>query len=133
MIKISTNNKDLDINYIYDELVKTYWAHQRTKEQVIESIDNSLCFGMYIDGKQMGFARIVTDKVVFSYLMDVLIDEKYRGQKYGQKLIDFIYKHQDLINVKNNYLHTKDAQDFYKKHGFEVYGYPFKFMIKKDK
>lgn len=131
MIKISCDKKELDIDYIYTELIKTYWAHDRTLDQVIESIDNSLCFGMYLDDKQIGFARIVTDKVVFSYLMDVIIDEDYRGKNYGGKLISTIYKHEDLINVKSHYLHTKDAQTFYKKYGFDEYAYPFKFMIKK--
>ncbi len=130
MALISTDKKKLDIDYIFEVLSKTYWAHSRSIDEIKESINNSLCFGMYIDGKQMGFARVVTDKVVFSYLMDVFIDERFRGQNFGSELIDKIYHHKDLVNVKNHYLHTKDAQEFYKKHGFEIYGFPFKFMIK---
>ena len=130
MIKISTNTEELDIDYIYNVLINTYWANERTKAQVQKSIDNSLCFGMFIDGEQIGFARIVTDKVVFSYLMDVFIDKKYQGKEFGSKLIEYIYNHEDLVGVKNHYLHTKDAQEFYRKHGFEVYGFPFKFMVK---
>ena len=131
MISIKTDKKLLDVKYIYQFLNKSYWAAGRTLEEVQESITNSLCFGMYLDGKQIGFARIVTDKIVFSYLMDVFIDEQFQGNNYGKILLDQIYVHQDLIKVKNHYLMTKDAQNFYSKFGFEVFHSPDRFMFKK--
>lgn len=131
MIKISTDKELLDLNHIYQFLSNTYWAGERTLKQIKESIDNSLCFGMYLNEEQIGFARIITDKVVFSYLLDVFIDEKFQGKDYGKKLLTEIYNHNDLIHVRSHYLHTKDAQRFYSKFGFEIYGTPEKFMIKK--
>lgn len=127
---VSTKKNLLDIDYIYNFLIKTYWANKRTFDQVKKSIDNSLCFGLYLDQKQIGFARIVTDKVVFSYLMDVFIDEKHQGKEYGKYLLKEIYLHPDLVDVKNHYLHTKDAQDFYRYFNFEIYSTPEKFMVK---
>lgn len=131
MLEINTDKNQLDLEFIYQFLSKTYWAKERTKDEVQKSIDNSLCFGMYLDNKQIGFARVITDSVVFSYLLDVFIDANQQGKKYGNKLLTKIYSHADLIPVRSHYLHTKDAQEFYKKYGFEIYGTPEKFMIKK--
>lgn len=133
MLDINTNKSQLDIDYIYAFLSQSYWASDRSIEAVKKSIDNSLCFGVYLDKKQIGFARIVTDTVVFSYLMDVFIDPNFQGKKYGEKLLEFIYNYKDLKHVKSNYLHTKDAQEFYIKLGFKAYPTPKKFMIKQFK
>jgi N-acetylglutamate synthase-like GNAT family acetyltransferase len=130
MITISTDKNLLEIEYIHQFLSKTYWASDRTVEDVKESINNSLCFGMYLDEKQIGFARIVTDKVVFSYLMDVFTDEKHQGQGYGKMLISYIYNHKDLIKVRKNYLMTKYAQEFYTNFGFIIHDKPNRFMLK---
>jgi len=131
MFKISTDNKLLDINFIHLFLSRSYWAKNRTLEEVKESIDNSVCFGVYLQNKQIGFARIVTDKIVFSYLMDVFIDESYQGKKYGEKLIDEIYNHPILKKVKSHFLITADAQEFYKKFGFRKFENSDKVIMKK--
>jgi N-acetylglutamate synthase-like GNAT family acetyltransferase len=131
MIKISTDNKLLDINFIHRFLSRSYWAKNRTLEEVKESIDNSVCFGVYLKNKQIGFARIVTDKIVFSYLMDVFIDESYQRKTYGEKLINEIYTHPILEKVKSHFLITKDAQEFYKKFGFRQFKNSDKVIMKK--
>jgi len=130
MITFSTNKSKLDFDFIYQFLIKSYWASDRTKVQMQKSIKNSLCFGMYLDDKQIGFARILTDKVIFSYLMDVFVNEKYQGKKYGEQLMNYIYNYKDLKNVKSHYLLTKDAQTFYTKFGFTEYDKPNRFLIK---
>ena len=131
MITISTDKNLLDIAYIHQFLNNTYWANGRTMEKVQGSINNSLCFGMYLNGKQIGFARIVTDTVLFSYLADVFIDDKHQGKLYGENLLTEIYNHIDLKNVSTHYLITKDAQTFYTKLGFSEYPTPDRFMIKR--
>ncbi len=132
MIEINTDKKLLDINFIYKFLCKSYWAKNRTLEEVQESIDNSFCFGVYLKNKQIGFARIITDKIVFSYLMDVFIDESYQGSNYGEQLLVEIYKHPILKKVKSHFLITKDAQDFYKKFGFRKFENSDKVIMKKE-
>lgn len=131
MIEINTDRNLLNVKYIQQFLSNTYWANKRTLKQVQESINNSLCFGIYLNKIQIGFARIVTDKVVFSYLMDVFIDKEFQSKNYGKILLSEIYKHNDLVNVRSHYLITKDAQDFYSKFGFEVYQNPDRFMLKR--
>lgn len=131
MITVSTDKNLLDIPFIHHFLSTSYWAKGRTLEEVKKSIKNSLCFGIYHHEKQIGFARVLTDKVVFSYIMDVFIDKNHQGKKYGEQLMNYIYSHPDLINVENHCLITKDAQSFYKKFGFNNYSTPEKFMLKK--
>ena len=126
----NSNKSKLDVHFIHQFLSSSYWAKGRTLDEIKSSIENSLCFGIYHHKKQIGFARIVTDKTIFSYLMDFFIDEKHQGKKYGQLFFTEIYKHSDLVNVKNHYLHTKDAQKFYEKFGFKIYPTPNKQMIK---
>lgn len=79
MIEVSTNKSRLDVPFIQNFLKDIYWAAGRTIEEVQTTIDASVCFGLYLDQKQIGFARVITDYVVFAYVMDVFVDANYRG------------------------------------------------------
>src|SRR4051812_17548497 len=69
---ISTNPSRIDVSVVHGYLSKeSYWAKDIPLETVQKSIDNSLCFGLYFEGKQIGFARLITDKATFAYLADV--------------------------------------------------------------
>jgi len=129
-IHISTDPKNLDVPYIHNFLINSYWGKGRTIEAVQKSIDNSMSYGVYLDGKQIGFARIVSDKVVFAYLMDVFIDKKYNGKGYAQELLHFILKDPELADVKKWYLRTKDAHTLYEKVGFSALADPSMSMEK---
>ena len=87
MISVSTDKSKLDVPFIQDFLKDIYWAAGRTIEEVQITIDASVCFGIYLNDKQIGFARVITDYVVFAYLMDVSIDEltKIPGTLVNQK------------------------------------------------
>lgn len=80
-------------------LTQSYWANGRTKEQVEKSIDNSICFGIYANNEQVGFASVLTDKVVFAYLMDVFVLDRHRKEGCSKILLNEILRHQDLSNV----------------------------------
>ncbi len=82
-----------------------------------KSIENSLCYGVYDGDKQVGFARIVTDWATMLYLCDVYIDEDYRGQGIGKKLIEEIVSSKGLRNLFG-YLGTKDAHSLYEQYDF---------------
>ena len=69
---ISTDKALLDRTMIFNFLSTSYWAQNRTKKEVDKAIEYSLCYGIYLNKKQIGFARIVTDYTIFAYLMDVL-------------------------------------------------------------
>lgn len=130
MIEVSTDKGKLDVTFIQDFLKDIYWAAGRTIEEVQTTIDASFCFGIYLDGKQIGFARVITDYVVFAYLMDVFIDEKHRGKGYSSLLIDAMMKEPALQQVKIWRLATSDAHFLYEKFGFKPLATPEKMMEK---
>ncbi|MCM3791293.1 GNAT family N-acetyltransferase [Domibacillus indicus] len=112
--EISLMNLDT-VSYL---LSSTYWAAKRTKETIETSIHNSISFGVYHNNKQIGFARVVTDKAVFSWVLDVVIDERYRKNGLGQWLMECILEHPEIKNTKFA-LATSDAHGFYKKFNFK--------------
>lgn len=130
---ISTKKSKLDIHAIHDFLCnRSYWAKGRSLENVKKSIENSLCFGVYNDTEQLlGFARVVTDKVAFAYLMDVFILEEHRGKGLGKILVKHIIEHPEL-QVKFWLLGTVDAHGLYKKLGFTELKNPDRYLAIKD-
>ncbi len=96
---ISTDKQLLDIAVIHDFLSnRSYWGHGRSMETVSKSIEHSLCFGVYTqsEGKQAGFARVVTDFTIFAWVMDVFILEEYRGNGLGKLLMQSIRNYPEL-------------------------------------
>lgn len=130
MIVVSTDKTKLDLPFIQRFLKDIYWAAGRTLEEVQITIDHSFCFGIYLDDKQIGFARVVTDYVVFAYLMDVFIIEAQRGKGYSSILIDAMIKEPQLQAVKIWRLATTDAHFLYEKFGFGALANPEKMMEK---
>ena len=108
----------LDINVIHSFLNRTYWAEGITIETIRRSIEGSLCFGVFDHDKQIGFARMITDKATFAYLADVFIIEEYRGRGLSKWLMSVIMSHPDLQNLRRMILVTKDAHGLYKQFGF---------------
>jgi GNAT superfamily N-acetyltransferase len=132
-ITISTDKNKLNVTMIHDFLTNSYWAEGRTLEQVKISIENSLCWGIYLDDEQIGFARVLTDGSVVAYLMDVFIIEKYRGNGYSKILLDEVLAHKDLQSIGKWVLATKDAHDIYKQFGFKGIENPERFMSRSSK
>ena len=130
MITISTDKNKLDVPFIQNFLKDIYWAAGRTIKEVQITIEHSFCFGIYLDDQQIGFARVITDYVVFAYVMDVFIDEKYRGNGYSSILIDAMMKEPELKQIKIWRLATTDAHFLYQKFGFNSLAHPEKLMEK---
>ena len=128
MIVVSTDKSKLDVPFIQNFLKDIYWAAGRTIDEVQTTIDASFCFGIYLDEEQIGFARVVTDYVVFAYLMDVFIDSTHRGKGYSSLLIEAMMKEPQLQQVKIWRLATSDAHFLYEKFGFKTLATPEKMM-----
>ncbi|SFC71763.1 Acetyltransferase (GNAT) family protein [Bacillus sp. 491mf] len=131
---ISTNKDLLQIDTIHEFLCNdSYWAKGMPKELVVEAIKNSsLCYGVYESetDQQIGFARVVTDFVRFSWLADVFILPAYRGRGVSKRLIETIVKHPKIHGTRFM-LVTKDAHALYEQYGFEKITEPEKFMMRK--
>ena len=130
MISVSIDKTKLNVPFIQHFLKDVYWAAGRTLEEVQRTIDASVCFGIYLNGEQIGFCRVITDYVVFAYVMDVFIDEAHRGKGYASILIDAMMKEPQLQEVKIWRLATSDAHFLYKKFGFTALTHPEKMMEK---
>jgi GNAT superfamily N-acetyltransferase len=130
MISVSTDKTKLNVPFIQDFLKDIYWAAGRTIDEVQTTIDSSVCFGIYLNDGQIGFARVITDYVVFAYLMDVFIAEEHRGKGYSSILMSAIMSELVLKVVKIWRLATSDAHYLYEKFGFKALAHPEKMMEK---
>ena len=115
---ISMEKEKMDIDLIHSFLNRTYWAEGISKEIIRRSIEGSMCFGVFENDKQVGFARMITDKATFAYLADVFIIEEYRGRGLSKWLMKVIMSHPDLQGLRRMIHATKDAHGLYKQFGF---------------
>lgn len=121
----SDDSNLIDINSVHKYLSnQSYWAKGIPLEIVQKSIENSLCFGVYKNGKQIGFSRWVTDKATFTYLCDVYIEEKFRGLGLSKKLMSLMMFHPDLQGLRTYSLGTLDAHGLYEQFGFKLSAFP---------
>ncbi len=116
---VSTDNSMLDINMIHHFLGQlSYWGKNISLQTVKTSIENSLCFGVYQQHKQVGFARVITDFATFAYLCDVFILPDYRKKGLSKWLIQNIRNHPNLQKLRRLVLATADAHGLYEQFGF---------------
>ncbi|MFY9226511.1 MAG: GNAT family N-acetyltransferase [Blastocatellia bacterium] len=115
---ISTDKSKLDLPVIHAFLIDSYWATNIPMEIVKKSVENSLCFGVYDNGKQVGFARVISDYATFAYLADVFILPENRGKGLSKLLMQTIKTHPELQNLRRWMLATRDAHKLYEKFGF---------------
>lgn len=116
---ISTDKNKLDLQYIHHYLSKeSYWAEGIPFETVSTAIENSVCFGIYYQQKQIGFARMVTDEATFGYLADVFVDVTYRGRGLSKWLMEVLLDCPPFPRLRRIMLATRDAQGLYAQYGF---------------
>lgn len=126
---ISTDKSLLDLSLIHNFLKGCYWAENIPRSTLEKSINNSLCFGIYKGEEQVGFARVITDFATFAYLEDVFVMAPYRGRGLGKWLIETILQHPELQNIRMwLLLTTNDAQELYRRCGFQELAHPEIFM-----
>jgi len=128
-ILISTDRKKLNYDFIHSFLTRCYWCEGISKENVIKGAENSLSVGVYINGEQVGFCRIVSDYIRFAYLMDVFIIEEHRGKGLSKLMINFIMSLPGFKSCRW-LLATRDAHGLYEQFGFKPLPKPERFMVK---
>ncbi len=130
---VSTDPDRLDHDAIHDFLTNdSYWVPGISKAAVDCGIQHSLCFGLYDQAIQIGFARVVTDYVRFGYLADVYVLPTYRGQGLGIWLMECIMNHPIVSSLTRLMLGTHDAHGLYAKFGFTTLEVPERFMENVD-
>ena len=129
---ISDNKTRLDISLIQQFLSQeSYWAQTGPLDIVERSIANSLCFGVYKQEQQVGFARVITDQATFAYLSDVFILPDHRGKGLSKQLIETISNWPSLQGLRRWVLITRDAHTLYEQFGFTALDKPEIFMQRK--
>ncbi|MBO0937955.1 GNAT family N-acetyltransferase [Fibrella sp. HMF5335] len=118
-IEISTDKARLAVPMIHQFLsTEAYWCLNIPLETVQRSIDNSLCFGVYLENRQIGFARVVTDYATFGYLADVFVLPEHRGKGFSKQLMAAVMAHPALQGLRRLMLVTQDAHGLYEPFGF---------------
>ena len=125
---ISADPARLDLGVIHSFLTESYWAKGVTEDTVARSVENSICFGAYKNGKQVGFARAVTDRATFAFLADVFVIESERGNGLGKMLVEAALNHPQLRSLRRWLLATDDAHGLYERSGFVPLRKPERWM-----
>lgn len=117
--QISTDRSQLDVPLIYRFLSEqSTWAIGIPRAVVDRAIDNSLCFGGYLEGRQIAFARVISDYATFANLVDVFVLPEYRGRGYAHQLMEAVIAHPSLQGLRRFMLATSDAHGLYEEFGF---------------
>ncbi len=117
----ANDDKDqLDLFYIVPALQQSYWAADRTREIVEQTIQNSVTIGLFTEGRQIGFARAVTDKCTFAWICDIMIHPDYRGVGLGKFIVECLGQHPDVASCQQHLLRTDDAHGLYEQFGYSV-------------
>ncbi|MCW5960896.1 MAG: GNAT family N-acetyltransferase [Pyrinomonadaceae bacterium] len=128
---IDTDRERLQIDVIQKFLKEdSYWAQNRTLEQTVTAIENSVCFGVYRESEQIGFARVVTDHSTFAYLGDVFVVQEFRGLGLSKWLMESILTTPELQGFRRWILATRDAHGLYEQFGFHKLKFPERWMEK---
>src|SRR5438094_7240209 len=129
---ISCDRQKLDVKRIHAFLTRSYWAEGVSLELVERSIENSIPFGVYADGDQVGFARVISDRASYAYLADVYIEEAYRGRGLSKLLMRAVMRHPELQGLRRWILGTRDAHGLYRQFGFTELQRPERWMEKAE-
>jgi GNAT superfamily N-acetyltransferase len=125
---ITTDAARVDVDAIHAYLTRSYWAEGIPRTVVAMSIEDSLCFSLFDGTRQVGFARVITDRATFAYLCDVYVLETYQGRGLGKWLMRELLTHPDLQGLRRFVLVTRDAHGLYEPLGFRSPPDPARYM-----
>ncbi|MGA8143390.1 MAG: GNAT family N-acetyltransferase [Candidatus Acidiferrales bacterium] len=115
---VVTDPARLDVSAIHAFLSRCYWSEGIPRQTIEKALANSFCFGLFHGEKQIGLARVVTDRATYAYLCDVYVLEEFRGKGLGVWLMECVMSHPDLQGLRRFSLATRDAHGLYRKYGF---------------
>lgn len=128
-MQIICDPKQMDVAAIHAFLSEqSAWARGIPLALVEKSLQHSLCFGGFIDGRQIAFARVVSDHATFAYLMDVYVLPAFRGRGYSRRLMEAVLAHPELISIRRFVLVSSSARGLYQQFGFAAPARPETFM-----
>ena len=131
--EFSSDPARLDVDRVHKWLSEhAYWALGRSREVQEAAVAGSRNYGMYETptGRQVAYARVVTDGATFAWLCDVIVDPAVRGLGVGMRLVEGVVTDLETTGIKRTLLKTDDAHGLYERFGFDVLGDPELWMIR---
>jgi GNAT superfamily N-acetyltransferase len=129
---VSSDPGAVDLDAVHAFLTRAYWSAGIPRETVARAIAGLIPFSVLHRGKQVGFARVITDRATFAYLADVYVLEEYRGRRLSLKLMDAVVAHPDLQGLRRFLLVTRDAHGVYRRYGFTDIADPSRLLWRAD-
>jgi GNAT superfamily N-acetyltransferase len=117
---LSTDRSRIDIDATLAMLHDSHWGGDMSRELLERAIEHSVCVGVYGDGRQLAFARAVTDLATYAYYTDVIVADEARGRGIGSWMIESLINHPDLQGFRRHALWTRNASGLYEKFGFST-------------
>lgn len=118
-IEIVDGVDNMNFFQVTQMLSRAQWCPDIKYDEVVKGAENSaLVVGAFHASDQVGYARVVSDKTRFAYILDVFVHENFRNQGIAQKMIRHILGHDSLSDVYQWHLRTVEAHSLYKKLGF---------------
>lgn len=117
-LELTDDAARMDFDAIHGFLSKSYWSEGISATRMRRAMEHSINVGAFVDGAQVGYARIVTDRATYAYLCDVFVDEGARGQGVSKKMMEYILALPALHGIKRFNLATKDAHGLYARYGW---------------
>ena len=128
-LRISTDRADVDLDVVHGFLGRdAYWCPGIPRSVVARAVEHSLCFSALLGGRQVGFARVVTDHATVGYLADVVVLPEHRGRGISKAIMQAIDAHPSLQHLRRFMLATADAHGLYAQHGFTAVARPERLM-----
>ncbi len=116
--RLTDDPSRLDLEAIHQLLTSTYWAADRSRHVMAEAMKHSVCLGLFHGGRQIGFARAVTDHTTFAWICDVIIHPGHRRKGLGKWMVKCLIDHPQL-QTRSQVLATRDAHGLYERYGFQ--------------
>jgi N-acetylglutamate synthase-like GNAT family acetyltransferase len=131
---------DLQAHWVEQDLARVHdflaresdWAAGIPRETLERALANSICYGGYIDGTLIAFARVVTDQATFAYLADVFVEAPHRGRGHGRAIVTALMGDDRLQGLRRWHLVTRDQQPLYAGLGFTELPEPGRHMQRHD-
>jgi len=128
-LRISSDSADIEFELVHRFLHEdAYWCKGVPRAVLEKAIAHSLCFSAFVDDRQVGFARVISDRATFAYLCDVFVLPEARGQGASKAMLNAIDTHPDLQGLRRFLLATADAHGLYAQYGFVPLTRPERFM-----
>lgn len=118
---LTTDRARIDVDRVLAMLHASHWGAGMSRRSLERAIANSVCVSVFdASGKQLAFARAVTDLSTYAYLTDVIVAEDARGRGLGKWMVEVITAHPDLQGLRRMALWTRSAKGLYERYGFST-------------